>query len=110
MVFWYWLRLRAFLDQYTAKYGPLTVPVLVGVLPLYGVRHAHFLHNEVPGITIAPEIFERLAAAGKVAPHEGVRIAIESISEMRDWASGVYLMPAFNRYDLAAEVGEACGA
>ena len=34
----------------------------------------------------------------------------QAIAEMRDWASGVYLMPAFNRYDLAAEVVEACGA
>ena len=87
--------------------GRWSVPILVGVLPLYGVRHARFLHNEVPGITIAPEIFERLESAGKASPHEGVRIAVELIEQMRDWASGVYLMPAFNRYDLAAEVVEA---
>ena len=28
------------------------VPVLLGVLPLVSARHAEFLHNEVPGITI----------------------------------------------------------
>lgn len=99
---------RAFLDTYAARYGPLKVPVLVGILPLYGVRHARFLHNEVPGITIAAELFARLEAAGKDAPHEGVRIAVELIAHMRGWASGVYLIPAFNRYDLAAEVVEAC--
>ena len=97
---------RAFLDRYVAKYGPLDRPVLVGVLPLYGVKHARFLHNEVPGITIAPEFFARLEAAGKDSPHEGVRIALELIAQMRDWAGGIYLMPAFSRYDLAAEIVE----
>ncbi|HOT93176.1 MAG TPA: bifunctional homocysteine S-methyltransferase/methylenetetrahydrofolate reductase [Anaerolineae bacterium] len=97
---------RAFLDQYAEKYGPLDKPVLVGVLPLYGVKHARFLHNEVPGITIAPEFFERLEAAGSDSPREGVRIALELIAQIRDWAGGIYLMPAFNRYDLAAEIVE----
>jgi homocysteine S-methyltransferase len=100
-------RARAFVEQYEAEYGSLEVPILVGVLPLYGVRHARFLHNEVPGITICPEVFERLERAGENAPQEGVQIAVEMIEQVRPWASGVYLMPAFNRYDLAAEVVEA---
>lgn len=99
---------RAFMDQYTAQYGPLPAPVLVGVLPLYGVKHARFLHNEVPGISIAPEIFDRLEAAGKQSPKEGVRIALELVAQLREWAAGIYIMPAFDRYDLAAEVVEAC--
>jgi hypothetical protein len=37
-----------------------------------------------------------------------VRIALELIEEMRPWASGIYLMPAFGRYDLSAEVVENC--
>jgi 5,10-methylenetetrahydrofolate reductase len=98
---------RAFLDRYAEKHGPLDKPVLVGVLPLYGVKHARFLHNEVPGITIAPEFFARLEAAGQDSPHEGVRIALELIAQMRDWAGGIYLMPVFGRYDLAAEIVEA---
>ena len=97
---------RGLLQAYEARYGALDVPVLVGILPLYGVRHARFLNNEVPGIDIAPEILARLDAAGEDAPHEGVRIALELIERLREWGQGVYLMPAFNRYDLAAEVIE----
>ncbi len=97
---------HAFLERYAAKYGPLTVPVLVGILPLYGARHARFLHNEVPGINISPDIFARLERAGKNSPAEGVQIARELIAQLRPWASGIYLMPAFNRYDLAAEIVE----
>jgi homocysteine S-methyltransferase len=94
------------LDAYAKAYGSLDVPILVGVLPLYNVRHARFLHNEVPGIDIAPALFERLEAAGDDAPHEGIRIAQELIAQFREWAQGIYLMPAFNRYDLAAEIVE----
>lgn len=101
---------KAFLDRYEEQYGALDVPVLVGVLPLYGSRHAAFLHNEVPGITIAEGTHERLRDAGGNAPAEGVRIALELIEQMKPWAAGIYLMPQFGRYDLAAEIVEGCRA
>jgi homocysteine S-methyltransferase len=99
---------EGFLERYKNEYGPLEIPLLVGVLPLYGTRHATFLHNEVPGISIPIEIRDRLSEAGKDAPQVGVQIALELIEEMRSWANGIYLMPAFHRYDLAAEVVEGC--
>jgi len=98
---------RSFLERYTAQAGRLDVPVLVGVLPLYSSRHASFLNNEVPGITIPEKIQRRLQKAGENASQEGIQVALELIEEMRPWASGIYLMPAFNRYDLAAELIEA---
>jgi methionine synthase / methylenetetrahydrofolate reductase(NADPH) len=76
----------------------------VGVLPLYGSRHAAFLHNEVPGINISPTIQARLEKAGEKAPQVGIEIALELIDQFRDWASGIYLMPAFGRYEIAAQV------
>jgi len=98
----------AFIQRYRDRYGELEVPVLVGVLPLYGPRHATFLHNEVPGISIPEAYYHRLQGAGELAPQEGVRIALELIEQMKPWASGIYLMPAFNRYDLCAEIVESC--
>lgn len=95
---------RQVLDAYADRYGPLEVPVLAGILPLYGVRHARFLDNEVPGITIPPAVVARLEGAGEKAPQEGVRIAVELVEAVRPWVQGAYIMPAFNRYDLAAEV------
>jgi len=103
-------RARAFLQQYEERYGPLEIPVLVGVLPLYSPRHAAFLHNEVPGIEIPAPIRARLERAEGDAPQEGVRIAVELAAQMRSWAQGVYIMPQFKRYDLAAEVIEALAA
>ncbi len=99
---------EAFLQSYTDRHGPISAPILVGVLPLYGVRHASFLNNEVPGITISEETMQRLRQAGEQAPQEGVKIALELIEQMKSWASGIYLMPQFSRFDLAAEIIEGC--
>ena len=44
----------------------------------------------------------------EVAPQEGVRIALELIERMKPWASGIYLMPQFSHYDLAAKIVEDC--
>lgn len=93
-----------FLKRYADQFGPLETPILVGVLPLYSARHAAFLHNEVPGIDIPESIHHRLGASGDQAPQEGVRIALDLVAEMRIWAKGIYLMPAFDRFDLAAEI------
>jgi homocysteine S-methyltransferase len=101
---------RRFLERYADLYGPLDVPILVGVLPLAGPRHADFLHNEVPGIAIPDDIRARLRAAGPSAPQEGIRLAIELVESVKPWARGMYLMPAFRRYDLAAEIIEALAA
>ena len=92
--------------KYQQVYGKLNAPLLVGVLPLYSWRHANFLQNEVPGITIPTKILKRLNDAGDKSSQEGVRIALELVSQMRPWAAGIYLIPAFNRFDLAAEIIE----
>jgi len=101
--------LERFLIAYEAEFGPLRLPILAGILPLYGARHAAFLHNELPGITIPEATRARIAAAGDGSPQEGVQIARELAAEMRDLAQGIYIMPAFGRYDLAASVIEALG-
>ena len=97
----------AFLSRYEAEFGPLPVPVLAGVLPLYNERHAAFLQHEVPGMIIPEEARARLASAGEDGPRMGIKIAVELIKQIRPLISGVYLMPAFNRFDLVAEIIDA---
>ena len=99
-------RAQLLLDRYMDLHGPLPIPILVGILPLYGARHAAFLHHEVPGISIPEQIRDRIRQAGERAPQEGVQIALELIQQMQKFARGVYLMPAFQRYDLAADIVE----
>jgi homocysteine S-methyltransferase len=102
-------RVKKALKAYADRYGPLPIPVLVGVLPLYGSRHAAFLHNEVPGISIPPETRKRIQAAGEQAPQTGIEIAIEILQQLSGISQGAYLMPPFGRYDMAAEIIEGLG-
>jgi len=95
---------RAFIKYYESKHGPLEVPVLVGILPLVTDRHARFLHNEVPGITIPDAIQARMSTAGEESAAEGAKIACELIDDLREDFRGVYFMPAFNRFDMVAEI------
>ena len=96
----------AFLDRYAAKYGLLQQPLLVGILPLVSARHASFLHNEVPGISIPEETRRQMEKAGENGAKVGVDLAVEMIEAVKPWAQGVYLVPQFSRYDLAAEIIE----
>jgi homocysteine S-methyltransferase len=82
-------------------------PLLVGMLPLISARHAAFIHNEVPGITIPDALRARIEASGENSAAEGIKIAIELIEQARPFAQGVYIMPPFNRFDYAAEIIEA---
>jgi methionine synthase I (cobalamin-dependent)/5,10-methylenetetrahydrofolate reductase len=86
----------------------LHVPVLIGILPLYSHKNAEFLHNEVPGMTIPEDIRERMrqAGSGEGAQAEGVRIAQEALVAVRDLVQGAYVMPPFNKVDLAVRVIE----
>jgi homocysteine S-methyltransferase len=83
-------------------------PVLVGILPLYSHKNAEFLHNEVPGMSIPDDIRERMrvAGSGEKAQAEGVAIAQDALLAARDTAQGAYIMPPFNKVELAVRVVE----
>jgi homocysteine S-methyltransferase len=86
----------------------LGVAVLVGILPLRSARHAEFMHNEVPGISI-PEAL-RAKIAGAASDEIALEIGIEDARQLcRDikGANGIYLMPPFGNADIAARVMEA---
>lgn len=92
-----------FLAAYERTYGEPPPPILAGIKPLYNSRNADFLHNEVPGIYIPEEQRERMRQTQK-PQIEGVEIAREIAEALRPHVSGYYIMPAFGRYDLVADV------
>jgi 5,10-methylenetetrahydrofolate reductase len=95
------------LDRFLARVGRIPVPVVVGILPLHSARHAEFLHNEVPGITIPDAIRARLREAGDQALRVGIETAQATLAEVRRRWAGAYLMPSFGRFEVVAEVLEA---
>ena len=99
-------RIEQTIAAFEERHGLLGIPVLVGILPVHGIKHARFLHNEVPGISIPEVIQDRIEAAGDQAPQAGVSIAIEILNQLKDSVGGAYIMPPFGRYDMAAEIIE----
>ncbi len=94
-----------FLRRYEELAGEaLKLPVIMGVMPLFSARHASYIDNEIPGIDIPPAILERMANAGDQAAQEGVIIAQSLLRDLQDYVQGAYIIPAFGRYDLAAQV------
>ena len=95
-----------YLEFYRDEFGPMVLPLIVGIQPMYNSRNAEFLHNEVPGISI-PERYRTRMREAADPQREGVLISQEIIREVREIVQGVYVIPAFGRYDLAADVMEA---
>ena len=79
-------------------------PVLLGILPLHTHRHAEFLHNEVPGITIPAGVRAAMKDAGERGAEVGLDIAQGLLAELAGDVQGTYIMPSFGRYELAAEL------
>ena len=90
------------LDGFERRVGKLPVPVLLGILPLQSFRHAEFLHNEVPGITIPRWVRDRMQAAGAEGREEGLRLGRELLGALLGRIDGAYFMPSFGRYELVA--------
>ena len=94
----------ATIEEFFERLGTIDVPVLLGILPLMSSRHAEFIHNELEGVVVPDAIRERMRAAGEAGADAGLEVAIEQIEEARGlpWVSGVYVMPSFGRYEVAA--------
>lgn len=99
-------QLRVFLD----KISHVKIPIIAGIWPLVSYRNAEFLHNEVPGVNVTPEILERMRVAsdkGKEdAREEGIVIARESLLEVRDIIAGVQVSAPFGNVKYALQVFE----
>jgi methionine synthase / methylenetetrahydrofolate reductase (NADH) len=87
------------------------IPVVAGIWPLTSYRNAEFVNNEVPGVSVPPAVMERMRKAdtGDRARAEGVKIAQETLLEIRDLVQGVQITAPFGRYAMAVEVAQVLG-
>lgn len=85
--------LKEWLEQLDKRDVLDKVFILVGVAPIKSITMAAHL-NKVPGVTIPEKIMKRIEAAGSSAQEEGITIALEFISSVRNLkgVSGIHLM------------------
>ena len=96
------------LERFCAAFGTIPVPLVLGMIPLHSSKHAEYLHNEVPGISIPDEVRARMREAGEHGREVGIALAHEVITTARDRGliQGCYLMPSYGRYDLVGELAQ----
>jgi methionine synthase / methylenetetrahydrofolate reductase(NADPH) len=99
------------LREFLKRIEHCRIPIVAGIWPLVSFRNAEFLHNEVPGVQVTPEIMDRMRAASAISKEagrdEGLKIARESLVEVRDLIQGVQVSAPFGNVKYALEVFDA---
>jgi homocysteine S-methyltransferase len=88
------------------------IPVLAGITPLESLRHAEFMANEVPGVSVPEAVIERMRRAEDAgrARDEGLTIARELVGELAGRVQGLQITVASGAVDSALQVLEAIHA
>jgi 5,10-methylenetetrahydrofolate reductase len=94
------------LERLIERFGPVDAPIILGMIPLHSAKHAEYLHNEVPGMSIPEEVRARMREAGEHGREVGIALARDIIMQARarGLIQGCYLMPSYGRYDLVADL------
>jgi homocysteine S-methyltransferase len=96
------------LVEFLRRIEHVRIPIIAGIWPLVSFRNAEFLHNEVPGVRVTPSIMDRMRIASEkgkdAARDEGLKIARESLAEVRDQIQGVQVSAPFGNVRYAIEV------
>ena len=100
------------LENFLRRIEHMNLPIVAGIWPLLSYRNAQFMNNEVPGVSVPDDVIERMRIASdkgkEFALHEGVTIARETLSRVRDRVAGVQVSAPLGRVDMALQVfGEA---
>jgi methionine synthase I (cobalamin-dependent)/5,10-methylenetetrahydrofolate reductase len=99
------------LRDFLRRIEHVRIPIIAGIWPLVSYRNAEFLHNEVPGVRVTPSIMDRMRAASNVSKEagreEGLKIARESLLEVRAEIQGVQVSAPFGNVKYALEVFQA---
>jgi 5,10-methylenetetrahydrofolate reductase len=96
------------LDRFLQRVDSYRLPIIGGIWPLVSLRNAEFLANEVPGVKVPQEVLTRMRRASErgkeAALAEGVGIARELLSAVRDRLAGAQVSAPLGRVPVALEV------
>ncbi len=103
--------LNRFLDAVRGR--GIEIPVVAGIWPLVSLRNAEFMKHEVPGVVVPDSVVERMARAQEkgsdAAVAEGVVIAREAVSKIRDRIAGLQVSAPLGKVEVALQVVDALG-
>lgn len=98
------------LENFLRRIEHCRIPVVAGIWPLVSVRNAEFMKNELR-VSVPDSVLERMARAPspEAARAEGVAIAREMLTAVRQTVQGAQISAPQGRYSSAVDVLEAMG-
>lgn len=99
------------LETFLRRIEHCRIPVVAGIWPLVSVRNAEFMKNELR-VSVPDSILERMTRTKnpEAAREEGVAIAREMLTAVRDLVQGAQISAPLGRYASAVDVLEALGS
>lgn len=95
-------------DNFLEKIEYLNIPIVAGIWPLVSVKNAEFMNNELPEVRVSKEIMDRMKSthSKKEARETGIKIAQETIAEIKDKVDGLQVSMPFGNPDYPLKVLE----
>jgi homocysteine S-methyltransferase len=96
----------AAVERFLERTHQFRSPLIAGLWPFEGVRHAEYMANEVPGTSVPASLVERMRAAedGVAAEQEGVRIVQELGAALGPMVNGLHVSAPSGRPDVTLHV------
>ncbi len=93
------------LDDFLKRIESFRIPIIAGIWPLTSVKNAHFMRDELK-VRMPQEILDRMSSAPTPdhARAEGIAIAQEMLTAVRDRVQGTQVSAPFGKYKAAAQV------
>jgi 5,10-methylenetetrahydrofolate reductase len=90
--------------EYAKKFD---VKILAGILLLKSAKMAHFLNNNVPGVTVPKHLIDEMEKAPDQLA-KGVEIAARQVKELKTFCDGAHIM-AIGQEESVSDIIEAAG-
>lgn len=84
-------------NRFVREVKKFDIPIFAGLMLLFSREQAEYLHNEVPGIRIPEDIRKR-------ADNDGIKIANEIVSGLKELVDGVCIMLSKSKYSVIKEI------
>jgi methionine synthase / methylenetetrahydrofolate reductase(NADPH) len=99
------------LETFLKRIEHCGIPVVAGIWPLVSVRNAEFMKNELR-VSVPDAILDRMikATTSEAAREEGVTIARQMLTAVRQMTQGAQISAPLGRYTSAVDVLEALGS
>jgi len=95
------------LENFLEKTKHLNFHFILGIIPLRSLRHAEFLHYEVPGMVVPEWVRKELSEHTQSTENmiaKGMSISVDFLRQAKNSVSGIYIMPPAKKYSVAVDI------